>query len=165
MAADPLPAPTINMLETFVAEHPGLLLEHKRGGVSLHCRRAPDLEDACRDLVLALMADLGSEFRLIAGKMVFEIAPSAHDKGAAIHSFLQHKPFAARVPVYIGDDVTDEDAFREVNQLGGTSIRVGDSSQSEARFELPDVASVQVWLCDAVLGINKSDQQESSSIE
>lgn len=165
MAADALPSSSINTLETFVAERPGLLLEHKRGGVSLHCRRAPDLEEACRKLALALMADLGTGFRLIAGKMVFEIAPSAHDKGAAIQSFLEHTPFAGRSPVYIGDDVTDEDAFRAVNQLGGTSIRVGDSRHSKARFELPDVASVQVWLCDAVLGIKATDKQESSSVE
>lgn len=165
MASEPMPREAIRRLEAFVATNQGLLLERKRGGVSLHFRRAPELEEACRTLALALMDELGSDFRLIAGKMVFEIAPCTHNKGAAVRTFLEHAPFKRRIPLYVGDDVTDEDAFREVNRLEGTSIRVGDSTHSEARYELSDVASVRHWLRAAILGVTPGHITEGDSIE
>jgi trehalose 6-phosphate phosphatase len=165
MDSNPMPREALRRLEDFVATNQGLLLEYKRGGVSLHYRRAPDLQEACDNLVQDLMTDLGDAFRLIAGKMVFEIAPAAHNKGAAIRSFLEHAPFTGRIPVYVGDDVTDEDAFAAVNRVDGLSIRIGDSSSSEARYELPDVASVRSWLSATVLGINQATKREGSGLE
>lgn len=138
-------------LETLVARHTGLLLEHKHGGVSLHYRRVPALETECRRAVEEVLAELGDSFRLIAGKMVFEIAPRAHDKGAAIRAFLEESPFAGRVPVFVGDDVTDEDGFRAVNKLGGVSIRIGDIEQSEAQYCLEGVVAIRPWLREAIL--------------
>jgi trehalose 6-phosphate phosphatase len=67
--------------------------------------------------------------------------------------------------VYVGDDVTDEDAFAAVNRVDGLSIRIGDSSSSEARYELPDVASVRSWLSATVLGINQATKREGSGLE
>ena len=151
VADEPLPQHALRAVEDFAARHEGLLLEHKRGGVSLHYRRAPALEPECRALADRLVDDLGDAFRLIAGKMVFEIAPSAHNKGAAIRTFLERPPFAGRTPVFIGDDVTDEDGFRVVNELGGLSIRVGDIDKSAARHRLSGVADVSAWLREAIL--------------
>lgn len=152
VASVPLPAYIVETLENFADSNDGLLLERKPGGVSLHYRRAPELESECRALVDSVMADLDDDFRLIAGKMVLEIAPSAHNKGAAIRTFLEQPPFAGRAPVFLGDDVTDEDGFRAVNAAEGASIRVGDPGQSVAEFQLPDVAAVRPWLRNAILG-------------
>lgn len=131
---------------SFADEHEGLLVEKKRAGLALHYRRSPDLETACRELVAEMMRELGDEFRLIDGKMVLEIAPRSHHKGEAIREMLQHLPFRGRRPVFIGDDVTDEDGFRIVNELGGLSIRVGQKSQSAARYALDEVKDVHAWL-------------------
>ena len=90
--------------------------------------------------------------------MVLEIAPAAHSKGVAIETFLKEKPFAGRVPVFVGDDVTDEDGFRAVNEAHGISIRVGDIRQSAATYYLRDVAAVQPWLRRAILGTRHEDQ-------
>ena len=147
----PLPQSALDALGRFVARHEGLLLEHKRGGVSLHYRRAPELETACRDLVHQVLGTLGDAYRLIAGKMVYEIAPRSHSKGEAINTLLKSRPFTGRRPVFIGDDVTDEDGFRVVNQLGGVSIRVGDIADSEARYTLATIEDVRSWLQDAIL--------------
>ena len=106
------------------------------------------------------MVDFGSDFRLIAGKMVFEIAPGAQNRGDAIRPFLALAPFAGRIPVYSGDGVTDEDAFGAVNRLEGASIRIGDSSRSEARYELPDVPSVHAWPDAAILGSEQAQKPE-----
>jgi trehalose 6-phosphate phosphatase len=161
----PLPQAALEALETFAAAHEGLLLERKRGGVSLHYRRAPALETECRRLVDELLVGLGNAFRLIAGKMVFEIAPSAHDKGAAIRQFLEAPPFAGRLPVFLGDDVTDEDGFRVVNELGGLSVRVGDIEHSEARYRLHGVAAVQSWLREAILDRAPRHAMEINALE
>ena len=148
----PLPEHALLRLEEFVARHQNLLLEHKRGGASLHYRRAPALESACRALVNDILDELGDTYRLIAGKMVFEIAPRMHNKGAAIEQFLASQPFIGRQPVFIGDDVTDEDGFRVANALDGMSIRVGENADSAARYTLATVADVIPWLQDAILG-------------
>ena len=151
VASEPLPDSVMSALEALAGSNDGLLLEKKRGGASLHYRKAPQLEAKCRRLVMALMAELGDTYRLIAGKKVFEIAPAAHNKGAAIRTFLTEPPFAGRAPVFIGDDVTDEDGFLAVNPVAGTSIRVGNNEPSEAQYRLPNVQSVREWLHTAIL--------------
>ena len=158
LASELLPASVVESLEQFAVANDGLLLERKQAGVSLHYRRAPQLEDQCRALADALMSELGDAFRLISGKMVLEIAPAEHNKGAAIEAFLREKPFAGRVPIFLGDDVTDEDGFRAVNAARGVSIRVGDHGDSAAAYRLPDVAAVRPWLRSAILGLGTRDQ-------
>lgn len=141
-----LPETIINTIESFAAAHDGLLAERKRAGLALHYRRAPELESDCRRLIDEVMHKVGATFRLIDGKMVLEIAPRGHDKGEAIRKMLHHVPFSGRQPVFVGDDVTDEDGFRAVNELGGVSIRVGSGRSTAARYRLDDVAGVHAWL-------------------
>ena len=140
------PGEILQRARAFAVEHQGLLVEKKSAGLALHYRRAPRLETACREFVDGLMRELGPDFRLIDGKMVLEIAPLGHHKGEAIRELLQHDPFNGRRPVFVGDDVTDEDGFRVVNDLGGLSIRVGHGNETAARYVLDDVTSVRDWL-------------------
>jgi trehalose 6-phosphate phosphatase len=141
-----LPARVLDNLRTFVEQNPGLLLEEKSGGVSLHYRRAPQLERRCKTLVQGLLPEIDRDFRLIAGKMVLELAPIDHNKGAAITEMMQREPFSGRRAVFVGDDVTDEDGFHAVNAISGISIRVGGNQGSAAEYALPDVAGVRRWL-------------------
>ena len=141
-----LPDTLFEMAEDFVAARPGLLVERKPAGLALHYRRAPELESACRDFIAELMRGLGEDFRLIDGKMVLELAPRHHHKGEAIREMLQHEPFAGRRPVFVGDDVTDEDGFDVVNELGGVSIRVGAAADTAARYSIDAVPGVHAWL-------------------
>ena len=141
-----MPPAILERIREFASNSPGLLLEEKRGGVSLHYRRAPELEKQCTTFVQSLLPEIEQDFRLIAGKMVFEFAPKEHHKGAAISEMMQREPFTRRRAVFVGDDVTDEDGFRAVIALGGIAIRVGDNRDSEAEYSLPDVAAVHHWL-------------------
>lgn len=150
-----LPLPVLEEIRAFAETAPGLLLEEKQGGVSLHFRRAPELEAQCTALVQRLLPEIARDFRLIAGKMVFEFAPREHHKGAAITEMMQHEPFAGRCAVFVGDDVTDEDGFRAVNAMGGITIHVGGNRDSEARYSLPDVAAVRCWLGSLKKGISQ----------
>jgi len=138
--------------EAFASAHEGLLVERKQAGLALHYRRAPGLEETCVEFIAGLMQKLGSEFRLIHGKMVLELAPRDHHKGEAIRALLQHAPFKGRRPIFVGDDVTDEDGFRIVNELGGVSIRVGVAKDTVARYMFETTGDVHQWLRAAAAG-------------
>ncbi len=139
---DPLRLP----LAAFADAHPGVIFEDKRRTLALHYRRAPQAAEAARRLVQKLTARHGDGLQVMDGKMVLEIKPRLADKGGAVVAFLREAPFRGRRPVFIGDDVTDEDAFQVVNDLGGHSIRVGDGQDTQARYRLPDVDAVIGWL-------------------
>ena len=106
---------------------------------------SPELREWADLTMNALLIDLGPVFHLVEGKMVLELKPGSRDKGTAIADFMSEPPFSGRLPVFIGDDVTDEDGFAVVNIAGGHSIKVGDGS-SLARWHLDDAQSVRRWL-------------------
>jgi trehalose 6-phosphate phosphatase len=58
---------------------------------------------------------------------------------------LRHPAFAGRLPVFAGDDVTDEDGFAAVRELGGFGVKVGPGA-STAAHRVPDVAALVEWL-------------------
>lgn len=136
------------VLARFVAAHDGTSLEDKGGALALHYRRAPAAESAATALVDAECRRLGDGFEVQHGKRVLELKPAGCNKGTAVADFLREPPFAGRTPVFVGDDVTDEDAFRYVNRHGGTSIRVGPLQGSVARWRVDSVAELLQWLAD-----------------
>lgn len=131
-------------LAPLLARGPELVLERKAAGLALHYRACPELGPACRAAMqAALEAAPGIELK--EGKMVLEAKPAGADKGTAVEAFLAEPPFAGRRPVFAGDDVTDEDAFRVVNARGGVTIKVG-AGASVAAHGLPDPAALARWL-------------------
>jgi trehalose 6-phosphate phosphatase len=122
----------------------GLDYESKPHGAALHSRGVPELEEHCA----LFMQDLAQSHGLAVkrGKRVAELVRPGADKGHAVREFLAGAPFAGSRPVFVGDDVTDEDGFAMVNALKGVSIRVGDSSPSQAQYRLANVAQVIQWL-------------------
>lgn len=150
VAVDPADLdPVRQAFDRFSGGHEGTLMEDKRFSVTLHFRQRPELAAEVRQLGLALIARLGDGFQVLEGKMVLEIRTVAATKGTAVDAFLRETPFAGRRPVYLGDDRTDEDAFRVVNEAGGLSVVVGTPGSTAARRRLADVATVHRWL-DAV---------------
>jgi trehalose 6-phosphate phosphatase len=133
-------------LTDFCRVHPGTLLEDKGAALALHYRQAPQAEAAARLAVDSLVAELAPDFTLQQGKCVLELKPAGVSKAHAIADFMAEPPFAGRVPVFVGDDVTDEDGFRAVNAHGGLSVRVGDTAETAARAALAGVADVLDWL-------------------
>lgn len=126
----------------------GILLEDKGLTLALHYRQAPEREAECHSLVDAVVADFPA-YTALHGKMVFEVKPKGWDKGAAIRAFMAEAPFTGRVPVFVGDDITDEFGFMAANELGGISVLVGALRETRARFHLPDIEACRVWLAQA----------------
>ena len=137
--------PVAAALRQFAHEHAGLVFEDKGASVALHYRLAPELRDAAHARALAAAALLPGEVEVQPGKMVWEVKPVGAHKGMAIEEFMRELPFRDRLPVYLGDDLTDEDGFQAVNRIGGHSIKVGPGA-TVARFRLPDPAAARAWL-------------------
>jgi trehalose 6-phosphate phosphatase len=135
----------------FVEGRPGLLLEDKGAALALHYRRAPDLREACESAIREAAQAAGRRFHVQSGKMVYELKPAGQDKGTAVVEFMDERPFAGRLPVFAGDDITDEDGFEAVNRLGGLSIRVGDGGETAARYRTDSVEALVRWLESSLL--------------
>jgi trehalose 6-phosphate phosphatase len=139
-------------LEAVAAGHEGLILEPKRYSLALHYRLAPEMGERVRSAVQAEAAAQGDAFEVQAGKCVYELKPAGINKGTAIAQFMREKPFAERVPVFVGDDLTDEYGFEIVNRLGGHSIKVG-TGPTAARFGLEDAVAVRRWLAECLASV------------
>jgi trehalose 6-phosphate phosphatase len=134
-------------LRQFAQGAPGVLLEDKGRTLALHYRQAPERGTEIRAFAERLVGSEAGRLRLIAGKMVFELQPRHHGKDGAIAAFMKEAPFRGRVPVFLGDDTTDEDGFAEVDRRGGLSIRVGPARAATAAIHtLPSVSAALDWL-------------------
>ena len=95
---------------------PGVSFEDKGVSFAIHYRNAPDPEAAGLQVQEAIDREGGGAFRLVPGKMVINILPPVHlTKGTAVHDLAEGHGLEAAM--YIGDDVTDLDAFRAVDDL------------------------------------------------
>ncbi|WP_374405304.1 trehalose-phosphatase [Pelagerythrobacter sp.] len=121
-----------------------LMLETKSHGAALHYRGDPAMGAAARDLA----GQVSKRFDLAVkhGKSVVELTAKGADKGGAVRAFLEIPPFSGAMPVFVGDDVTDEDGIAACVDAGGFGVLVGDRMPTAARYRLPDVASVYEWL-------------------
>jgi trehalose 6-phosphate phosphatase len=129
----------------FAHGHPGVLVEDKGRSLALHWRGAPHAAQDVRAFA-EQHADARSGYRLQAGDHVVEFVPEGSDKGRALHQLMQQLPFRGRVPVFLGDDLTDEFGFDAANTLHGWSVLVGEREPSTAVFALPTVRDVHAWL-------------------
>jgi trehalose 6-phosphate phosphatase len=133
------PAAWLAEAERLEATHPGTILERKARGFALHFRKAPSAGPALRDGLTALLKT-SSDFEMIPARMLWEIRPRGVDKGSAVNRLMQRAPFKDRLPVFIGDDVTDRDGIAASVAMGGAGLWVPDL--------FGDAAGVRAWLRD-----------------
>jgi trehalose 6-phosphate phosphatase len=115
----------IEELHRRFAAEPGILIEDKGCSVAVHWRLAPEAEDLASKTIKEMAAALGPAYRLQLGKAVAEVLPARATKGGIIRHFLMEGPYRNRRAIFIGDDLTDEQAFEAVDLIGGVSVRVG----------------------------------------
>jgi trehalose 6-phosphate phosphatase len=136
--------PLRQSINAFADQNPGVLIEDKIAALAIHFRTRPNLAHAVNAFASALVEEMGENVVLISGKCVEEIRINGPDKGDALIAIMRSKAFGKRKPVYFGDDLTDEVAFKTAAQLGGTGILVGMSEKRTA-------ALAQVGSSDDVL--------------
>ncbi len=120
----PLPPRWLDAADALAGRHQGVRVERKATGFVLHFRANPDAGEALKQAADALVAGSDGRFHVQSAKMAWEIRPSGIDKGSAAHMLMRQPPFAGRRPVFVGDDVTDEDGIAASIALGGTGYRI-----------------------------------------
>lgn len=126
---------------------PEMIIEHKRYSLSVHYRLVP--EQRVDEIEPALRSALSHHprLKLRPGKKVFEVRPDLDwHKGKAVRRLLEVVAGPQTLPIFIGDDVTDEDAFEELGEQG-LGILVSETPRpTAARLWVRDVEEVAVLL-------------------
>lgn len=124
---------------------PGVQVEDKGITTSIHYRR---VQEELRSHVERIVREKIQEedaFVLREGKMIFEVYPRVDwNKGKALRWITNELRLTNALPIYLGDDVTDEDAFAVLPQ--GITIRVGEHAKTNARYRLNGIAEVRKFL-------------------
>lgn len=135
-----LPRPEASWLEeanALALAWPGVRIERKAAGFVLHYRGCPEAEGALHQRARHWLEGQAC-FEIHPSKMAWEIRPAGIDKGHAVHAVMTGAPFAGRRPVFVGDDVTDEDGIRAARALGGAGYRIP--------RDFPDAQAFRAWL-------------------
>lgn len=131
-------------LRALAASYPALLVEEKPHGGALHYRAAPELEPEVRRIMQDL-ATRNPHLMLQPAKMALELRPAGVGKDSALAHLMTLEPFHGRLPVFAGDDTTDEPAMAEAQSRGGMAIKIGEGATAAAH-RLPDPAALALWL-------------------
>ena len=123
------PAAWRDRAAALLEQFPGTLIEDKEHGFVVHYRLAPTAGPAAKALLDGLIegAGPGGGFTLLEARMAWEVRPRGASKGTAVRSLMARAPFAGRRPVFIGDDVTDEEGMAVAREHGGLGLRLQDA--------------------------------------
>lgn len=139
-------ARTTGWLRPRLARLPGIRLDVKGASVAVHYRTASPQAQEKAEAIVRQALERQPELRLLAGKKVWELLPGESvDKWTAIRRLLAaEKANGSRFVVYLGDDTTDENVFRQMRE--GVSIVVGRRSNTAARYYVRSMAGVRDFL-------------------
>ena len=121
------PAAWRDRAATLLERFPGTLIEDKEHGFVVHYRLAPAAGPEAKALLDELVAEAPGAFTLLEARMAWEVRPLGASKGTAVRSLMNRAPFAGRRPVFIGDDVTDEEGMAVAREFGGLGLRLQDA--------------------------------------
>jgi trehalose 6-phosphate phosphatase len=134
-----------------LADIDGVLIENKGLTLSIHYRLAEETAvKKIKKLFLEAIeyGDAKDKLQVIEGKKVLEVRPPVEwNKGKAIEWLLEIYGMPGSLPIFAGDDVTDEDGFKILHKVGGISIFVGeDKASSAAHYYLDSPEQLCHWL-------------------
>ncbi len=130
-------------------DKPGIEVERKRFAIAIHFRKAgQEAGKLVRETVSRIVRN-NESLQQTTGKMIEEIRPNIEwDKGKALLWLCEELEFDLEdnYPMYLGDDITDEDAYREIRDLGA-GVQVGEHGQETlAKFSLDSIDQVAEFL-------------------
>lgn len=138
--------PLIADISSAVDALPGVVMEDKGGGLALHYRLAPEHRDELVAALDALRIKFPGQFSICQGRMVVELIPVGFSKGRALAQLSSLPNFANRLPIMIGDDIGDIDAFRIAKARGGYGLKVAGENFSGSESVFSGPADVLRWL-------------------
>ena len=143
--------------EGLIADRDGFFLEDKGWALAIHAKLAAEGEarsvlDAARKMMPgAEEARVSDAFRVLDGHKFLEIGPALAHKGKTVAYLLERHPWRGALPIYVGDDDKDAEAFSVIQARGGIAVRVGEAPcaapcAGTADATLPSPADVRRWL-------------------
>lgn len=133
-------------LNAALTEFPDVYRENKRFSFTVHFRARPDLAAHLRAALQRLIdGEAASDLALTEAQLAYEIKARGFDKGLAIADFMARQPFAGRIPLFIGNDATDDRGFAAVRDRGGVAYSVGERRPGVVAV-FADPAAVRRWL-------------------
>jgi trehalose 6-phosphate phosphatase len=147
-AAPPLPPAAVEAISALSKKVGGASVEIKRSSIAVHYRSNPEAGPVIEEELRRVLTEPMSGFVITAGRMVYEVLPSQVSKGNAVETILELPQFLGRLPLVIGDDRSDETAFKVAERYGGTALTVAGEhfSIETADFERP--SEVRAWLAE-----------------
>ncbi|XP_060199970.1 probable trehalose-phosphate phosphatase D isoform X2 [Lycium barbarum] len=152
----------LNILSERTKGIKGVNIEDNKFCISVHFRHVHTKDLGTLWNVIAVVLEEYQNFRVSTGKKVFEIRPDIMwNKGHALEYFLEILGFGNSddvLPIYIGDDRTDEDAFRVLRKRGqGFSIIVSAAPKdTKALYSLREPKEVMEFLLGLVIWSNST---------
>lgn len=150
----------INHFKKILPKYPGMFLEDKRISLAIHYRKVKQSQLAgfkkeAREIIKSLNQ---KDLMLVEGKKVFELRPRLNwNKGHFVKFISRHLQLKQKkhlLPVYVGDDTTDEDVFKMSQRT--ITIRVGKKKNSGAKYYIKNQKQINrflAWLLSVNPGV------------
>ena len=130
----------------YARQIPAIYVEDKGASVAFHYRGAEEERANLYSMLQDAVARSDGTYNLLQAHLAFDVRPRGANKGRAVEWFMAAPPFAGRVPVFAGDDNTDEDGFAAALARHGHAIKVGDRVPSIAPWNFPTPDVLRGWL-------------------
>jgi trehalose-phosphatase len=157
--------PVLDQIKTrwteLMGERHGFFLEDKGWALALHARFADDAEaEGLLNDARSVAAELATldSFRVLGGHKFLEVGPKLAHKGKTVAYLLDRYPWPDALPIYLGDDDKDEEAFGVVKEQGGIAILVAvrpRETQADHRLGSPQAARQWLQALPAHLSISR----------
>ena len=141
-----LPAEVLHAVDAIRAGLPTLFIETKPCGIALHHPDSSALRAQMLSALGRVIRSAAPAWTLLCGRRVVEVKLDGVTKGTGIAQLRERSPFRDRIPIFIGDDITDIDAFDYVRDAGGVTIAVGERITEHAQFALDGPGDTHAWL-------------------
>ncbi|MBN1311854.1 MAG: trehalose-phosphatase [Anaerolineae bacterium] len=136
--------------QELIAGHEGFYLEDKDWAMAIHASFAVD-DEADQVLAsarhMAVEAPASAALRVLGGHKFLEIGPRLAHKGRTVEYLLDRYPWPGALPLYVGDDDKDEEAFEVIKTQGGIAILVSSEPRDTvAEYRLDAPRDTRRWL-------------------
>ena len=154
-AADAIAPALLARAVALAADHPGVRLEYKGAILAMHFRGNPTAGPQLMNALAHLLVELDLRHHLKEGRAVIEVIPDGTSKATALATIMRQPAFAGRIPIMIGDDRADEDAFTVAKAAGGFGLQVAGEHFPADEAHFADPAAVRGWLSGIAAGARR----------